>query len=372
MPTAATDLPEGVSLPLNLGLNDGTYMPEACVEVMKNNCHRLALRNYTNLDNRPLKEAIAAFDNITPDHVFLHNGSGPILKMVIPQIIRSRIKSSPRRIVRHMVSGNGYPVITPSFTYSKVPKKSAELGLTLHMVPITSENDFKLDLGEFDAKLSKADGVVYIANPNNPTGNVLVKRDDLIPLLEKYPESRFWIDEAYVQYVDPEEHPYFAELVPHYPNLFVSRTFSFAWGLAGVRMGYMVANPESAAEMESQLTGYTLGTLHEELGIAALGDKEHLPWLRKECAEQRKVLSDGITALGGIEAFPGQANFVLFRFTDGRTGEMLKRKMAEHGIAIKVLAPLAEYSYDPYFRITLGTAAENLFVVSKVAQCLAE
>ncbi len=359
----------GISLPLNLGLNDGTYMPAACVDVLTRNAHRLGLRNYTTANNDPLREAIAELDGVTPEHVFLRNGSGPILKQVVPQIISKAIKSSPRRIARHLMNKNGFPIITPKFTYSKVPAKASEMGLTVHLVELGPETGWKLDVAAIERHLKQGDSFVYIANPNNPTGNVLVTRDQIVPLLKKYPRSWFWIDEAYVQYVD-ESHRRFSDLVPKFNNLIVGRTFSFAYGLAGVRVGYMLAPPELVREMSGQLTNYRLGTLQEELAIAALQDADHLPWLREECARERQHLIDGMSPHAGVEVWDTQVNFVFGRFTDGRTGAALKARMAERGIATKCFEPFAGTTYEPYFRITLGTREENAFFLEQFAEVM--
>lgn len=359
----------GISLPLNLGLNDGTYMPASCVDVLQHNAHRLGLRNYTTANNDPLREVIAEIDGVTSEHVFLRNGSGPILKQVVPHIIKSSIKGSARRVLRHLANKNGFPIITPKFTYSKVPKKAAELGLTVHLVDIGPETDWKLDVAEIERRLMVQDGFVYIANPNNPTGNVLVTREQIVPLLKRFPKSWFWIDEAYVQYVDPE-HRRFSDLVAKFDNLVVGRTFSFAYGLAGVRVGYMLAPPALVREMSGQLTNYRLGTLQEELAIAALRDQDHLPWLREECARERKHLLEGLSRFDGIEAWDTEVNFVFGRFTDGRTGAELKRRMAERGIGTKCFEPFAGVTYDPYFRITLGTHEENAFFLEQMEEVL--
>ena len=142
----------GIALPLNLGLNDGTYMPAACIDVLQRNAHRLGLRNYTTANNDPLREVIAEIDGVTPEHVFLRNGSGPILKQVVPHIIKSSIKGSTRRVMRHLVNKNGFPIITPKFTYSKVPKKASELGLTVHLVELGPENGWTLDVAEIERR----------------------------------------------------------------------------------------------------------------------------------------------------------------------------------------------------------------------------
>ena len=345
--------------PLNLGLNDGTYMPQACVDALRRFTHRLSLRNYSSADNDALREAIARVDGVKPANIFLHNGSGPILKLVCPQLIRDRIKSSPSRVFKHLTSKNGFPIITPSFTYCKVPRKATEIGLKVHFLPVSPDDNFQLDMNLVDDTLKKGDGLVYIVNPNNPTGRVMISREQLIPLLERYPESRFWIDEAYVQYVDPATHRPVSDLVPRYPNLLVSRTFSFAYGLAAARIGYLLADSEFVRSLEKQLTDYRLGGLQEELAIAALEDPDHLGFLREECSRERQRLTESMARLAGVQVFPSDTNFVFARFTDQRLAEDLQKKLKAEGILIKTFEPILKIRYDAYFRFTLGTAAEN-------------
>ncbi len=361
---------EPVHLPLNLGLNDGTYMPEACVRVLALNCHRAALRNYPTAGNDNLRRAIARTDGVTPDHVFLHQGSGPILKQVIPELVRARIKASPLRIAKHLLAKNGYPIITPLFTYGKVPGKAVEKGLTVRAMATGPEQGFRVTADQVEAELKRGPGVVYIVNPNNPTGNVMISREELEPLIAAWPEATFWIDEAYVQYCD-ESHQRFAPLVMRYPNLMVSRTFSFAYGLAGVKAGYLLASPEIVAAENKRLTDYRLGKLVEDLCVAALNDDEHLPWLRRVCASERAVLQAGLEK-HGIEVFPSETNFVLCRFKDGRKGADLKKKLAERQIAIKVMSAFAGEGFEPYFRVTLGLAHENRHFLGAVDEILGD
>lgn len=362
--------PDGVTLPLNLGLNDGTYAPQRCIDLLRRYTERTDFRNYSTPDNAPLREAIAAADQVGPEHVFLHNGTGPILKLAIPYLLKQRVLDSPRRVLRHVVKRDGFPIITPRFTYSKVPKKAAEGGMHVDMLALDPGDDFRFDVTRLERRLERGPGLVYIVNPNNPTGNVLVQREQIIPLLERFPEARFWIDEAYVQYLDPDTHDYFGELVERYPNLMVSRTFSFAYGLAAVRIGYLLAKPSFVSELERQLTDYRLGTLQEELGVAALEDADHLPFIREQARIGREQIYAGLSRIPGLQTFPSQANFVLGRFTDGRRGTELQAKLHQRGVAIKVFEPSNGQTYDAYFRLTLGLPAENDFLLAQIADVL--
>ena len=357
-----------VKLPLNLGLNDGTYMPERCVAVLRTHCHRAAMRNYPSAGNDQLKQAIGRWDQVGAENIFLHNGSGPILKQVIPALIKQKITSSPLRIARHLATKNGYPIITPLFTYGKVPGKAADQGLTVHVMPTGPEVGFRVTADQIERHIKKQDGIVYIVNPNNPSGNVMIDRAELEPLIERYPRSTFWVDEAYVQYCEPD-HETFSSLVPKYPNLFVSRTFSFAYGLAGAKVGYVLGEPEFLKSEDKKLTDYRIVKLNEELCVAALEDAEHLPWLRQVNAEQRAILTEGL-GRHGIEVFPSVTNFVLCRFTDKRTGAELKARLAERKIAIKVMSPFGGTKFDSYFRVTLGLAHENQHFLDAVDEIL--
>lgn len=363
-------LPPGVQLPLNLGLNDGTYAPQKCLDVLRRFTERTDLRNYSTPDNAPLRETIARVDQVAPENVFLHCGTGPILKLAIPYLLKRMVLASPRRLVRHAVSKAGYPIITPRFTYSKVPRKAIEGGMHVDFLPLDPGNDFQFEVGRLERRLERGDGLVYLCSPNNPTGNVLINREQLIPLLERFPESRFYLDEAYVQYIDPREHDYLSPLVVRYPNLMVSRTFSFAYGMAGVRIGYLLAKPSFVNELEKQLTDYRLGTLQEQLGVAALEDADHLPWVREQTRIARDLVYAGLARFPGIQAFPSQVNFILARFTDGRRASELKSKLAQRGVLIKTFEPVNGETYDAYFRLTMGVPAENEFLVEQLGEVL--
>ena len=359
-----------IRLPLNLGLNDGTYMPAACVEVLQAYARneRLALRNYSvKSEHDALRAAIAKADGVTPEHVYLHNGSGPILKQVVPYLIAREIRSSPTRVMKHLITKSAFPIVTPRITYGKVPSKAHKQGLAVQMLDMGPENGFRVDPNAIAARLEKSDAFVYLVNPNNPTGNLIIDRSELEPLLKRFPRSRFWIDEAYVHFADPEEHRPMSDLVVDHPNLFVTRTFSFAYGMAAARIGYLLTQPALVKEFWGQLTDYRLGTLQEDLAMAALSDPDHLPFMRSFTRAQIAILRQGMGQHAGVETFPSISNFVLGRFTDGRTGEDLKARMLKRGIKIKELEPFIDQRYDEYFRMTLGTAAENRFYLDTFA-----
>ena len=358
-------------LPINLGLNDGTYAPQAVIDTLATFNDRLSLRNYTTGGNDPLRDRIAELDKVRRDQVFLHCGSGPILKLAIPQLVRDKILSKPMRAVRHVLRKDGYPLYTPRFTYSKIPRKAAEAGLTVHYLTFGPENNFRLDLAEIRRFLTRRPGILYLVNPNNPSGNHLIERSQVEALAKEFPESTIWIDEAYIEYLDPAEFERCSDLVARFSNVMVSRSFSFGFGMAGLRIGYLLANEAFIAKLESKVTDYRLGIVQEQCALAALNDTEHLADLQRACAAAREQLTAGLNALGGIEVFPSQVNFLLCRFTDSTKAKAFKTAIEARGVLIKVFETLGDYSFDTYFRITLGVEQENTFFLEQAAAALA-
>jgi len=360
------DLP--YTLPINLGLNDGTFCPKQCISVMQAHTSRTSLRHYTTAENEPLLEVIADKDGVKAENIYLANGSGPLLKQCIPYLIKEQIKSSPTRVLRHFINGRGFPIISGHLTYFKVPFKGMDSGLTIRLLPLG--DDMKLQVADVEAELKKQDALVYICNPNNPTGRLMMERDEIEGLVKRFPKSIFWVDEAYVQYMPPELHQPVSDLVTKYDNLLVSRTFSFAYGLAGSRMGYLLAPAKMVETFKGQVTNYRFGTLQEALAIAALTDPDHLNELREITERDRNELMEVLRSFEGVEAYDSHTHFILVRFTDDRTGAWMAEELLKRGIKIKKFPGVQQYNYDEYFRITLGIRSENQYLIEQLKALL--
>ncbi|MEL6342971.1 MAG: histidinol-phosphate transaminase [Myxococcota bacterium] len=359
-----------VELPLNLGLNDGTICPQSCIDVMQSHTARTDLRHYTSPTNQPLLDVISELDGVQPENIFLAHGSGPLLKQCIPHLVRKKIMESPRRIVRHLIRKTGFPIISGRLTYFKIPLKGIKRGFTVHLLPLGPDTGMKLRVEDVEATLKKGDGLVYICNPNNPTGQLMLERDEITYLLGRYPHSLFWVDEAYAQYIPRDEYAYVSDMVPEHKNLLVSRTFSFAYGMAGVRMGYLLSDSDRIATFNSQVTNYRFGSLQEKLASAALTDKDHLNDLREMTAAHRRQMTERLNLYKGVEAFESRTHFILARFTDGRRGQWLAEELDARGIHIKHFVPVGAHRYDEYFRITLGMQAENEYLIQQLNDLL--
>lgn len=356
---------------INLGLNDGTYCSQRVLDALKTYDSNTSLRNYPTAENKALRDAIARLCGCKPEMIYPAAGSGPILKQAVPLLVKKKIMASPMRVLKHLLSKSGYPLITPSFTYYKVPLKAMNQGLTVRLMPLLPERGYTLKGDDIRAELNKGDGFVYLANPNNPTGNVIITREELEPVIREYPESTFWIDEAYIEYCDPAAHQPMVDMVTKYPNVVCSRTFSFAHGLAALKVGYLVAPQEVVSALEAGVTDYRIPALCEHLCVEALADGQHLEFVRKTSAEARALLTDRMKKHAFIRVYPSTTNFLLCEFTDGRDAKAFAAKVMEGGYRIKSFVPVGELRFENFFRITIGTPEENAGLMDVFDQVLA-
>jgi histidinol-phosphate aminotransferase len=340
-------------------LNHGTYCSPRCAEVFAQRGERTSLRSYPLADNGDLKRALAQDAGVRPENILVANGSGPIIKSVIPFLIEQKIRRSPVRLARFLARRVAYPIITTDLTYSKVPAGAMRTGLRCVLLPLDPGQGFTLSLDALEAKLRERDGLVYLCNPNNPTGNVLITRAQLIPLLARYPESIFFVDEAYVHYLTDDEHARVSDLVTRFPNLVVLRSFSFAYGLASVRVGYAACDAAVVAQFEAKHTPHLVGQLATDLVLASLQDPTHLAFVQAETARERARLLEGLSGLPHVEVFPSKTNFLLCRARGPWTGKRVHDELLARGVKVKIFEPIGELRHDEYWRVTVGVPAEN-------------
>ncbi|MGC4086739.1 MAG: aminotransferase class I/II-fold pyridoxal phosphate-dependent enzyme [Polyangiaceae bacterium] len=227
-------------------------------------------------------------------------------------------------------------------------------------------------MAELRSRLAKRDGLAYICSPNNPTGNRLIDRSALEPLLSEFPRSFFFIDEAYVDYLEPSRQPKLADLTERHQNLLVLRSFSFAHGLAGAHVGYAITNPELVKAMTARATPHVVGRLSAELAAASLADADHLANVRAEIARGRAQLTLGMRELSGIDVFDSETNFIYARLHPGRSAADLAQALRARGLLIKTFEPVGDTRFDEYCRFTVGLPEENALLLEQLEAELAE
>ncbi|MEN8176322.1 MAG: histidinol-phosphate transaminase [Pseudomonadota bacterium] len=209
---------------------------------------------------------------------------------------------------------------------------------------------------DLDAMLSLVDGntrVIYIANPNNPTGTWLAAAD-LKTFIERVPEQVVVVlDEAYTQYVQEPEFPDGIPWIAEHPNLLVTRTFSKIYGLAGLRVGYGMGNPELLEVIARVRHPFNVGSIALAAAEAALEDESFIQRSVQTNRVGLEELMAGCAALG-LDTIPSVGNFLCVAFD--RPGRAVYEELLRQAVIVR---PVDNYGLPNHLRITVGTAAEN-------------
>lgn len=286
-----------------------------------------------------LKAILSRQHDIAPERIVLGNGSNDVLDLV------ARVFLTPGRnavFSRHAFAV--YPIVT------------AAAGARAVVTP-PRPADSTMPYGHDPEALAEAvdddTGVVFVANPNNPTGTWLTP-DEIEDLLKRVPEHVVVIlDEAYREYMDATLCPDSRALLERYPNLVVTRTFSKVYGLAGLRAGYALCHADMADLLNRVRQPFNISTAAQVVAAAAAEDRTYLQGSVELNTEQRALLQDRLEGMG-LFTLPSQANFVTFDV--GRPSTPVFEALLREGI---ILRPLAGYELPNALRITTGNGEEN-------------
>ncbi len=279
-----------------------------------------------------LRSAIADFHGVTLDEVLHGNGSNELIELLIRTFTTSE---------HHVVFGQ------PAFSMYRVAVMAHNVPFTA--VPTTAE--LVHDLDAMLAAIRPNTRLVLLDNPNNPTGT-FVGRAALERFLRAVPEDVIVaLDEAYFEYADAEDYPDGLELRHLRERLVVLRTFSKAYGLAGLRIGYGIGPAQLVNYMNRLRAPFNVGVPSQEAAIAALADVTHLQAAVSLNKEQRALVAAELEERGYVVT-PSQANFLLVDFQEPAS-ELYERLLTQ-GVIVRPIPGLVTS-----LRVTLGTAAQN-------------
>jgi histidinol-phosphate aminotransferase len=205
--------------------------------------------------------------------------------------------------------------------------------------------------------------VVFVANPNNPTGTVVPKQE-LIDFANRIPPNILLvIDEAYIEFLaDPAD--FISEIRRgQTPNLLLMRTFSKIFGLAGLRLGYGIGAPELIVALEKVRQPFNINSIAQAGALAALDDAEHMRRTRENNAQGLKIYTDAFQKLG-LEFVPSAGNFILVRVGEG---QRIFDAMQKLGVIVR---PMGGYQLAEWIRISVGTPEENERCVRSLKEVL--
>lgn len=289
-----------------------------------------------------LKMALAEKLQLAPEQITLGNGSNDVLELMA-----------------RTFATKGDEIIFSEHAFAVYPIAAKAIGATGVTTPA---RDYGHDLAAMLKAITPRTKLIFIANPNNPTGTWLDPAD-IRAFLEKVPETVLVVlDEAYIEYLEQVENT--VAWLQDFHNLVITRTFSKAYGLAGLRIGYALSHPEVADLMNRIRQPFNANSLAQAAAIAALGDEAYLEQAREVNQAGMKQLIAGAEALG-LKYIPSKGNFLTIN-VHTNAGEVYDDLLYE-GVIVR---PIAGYGLPQHLRVSIGLAEENQRFVDALATVL--
>jgi histidinol-phosphate aminotransferase len=295
-----------------------------------------------------LKQKLAAKLGVTPANLILGNGSNEVIEMAGHALLGGT------GILPVQSNETGWKpvlheVVVSQYCFAVYPIVTALFGAKLVVVPA---KNYAHDLDAMLAAITPATRIIFVANPNNPTGTTAT-REQVRRLVEAVPPHVLLaLDEAYIEFLDEP-----LDLLPDIrsgsrPNLLLMRTFSKIYGLAGTRIGYGIGHPDFLAALEKIRQPFNINSVAQAGALAALDDVKHVEKTRKINSRGLKLYAKSFRKLG-LEFIPSQANFILVRVGDG---QRVFTEMQKSGVIVR---PMGGYQLSEWIRISIGTPKEN-------------
>jgi histidinol-phosphate aminotransferase len=316
---------------VDLSSNENPYGPSPQALAAMTASQPMACR-YPDAVERSVAEAIARHHATSADRVVLGCGSSEVLKLCDAAFL------GPGRTV---VAAE--PTFEAVLYYAKVTRAEA--------VQVPLDAGFRHDLAAMARACDARTGLVYVCNPNNPTGTI-VHGDALASFLERVPQSAVVVvDEAYHHFVEDPGYRSAASMLDRFPNLIVARTFSKIYGMAGMRLGYGLASAANAQALRAQASWSTVNVAVLEAALACLADPEHAARQRELLNGSRRALCQALDRQGR-RYIPSEANFVMIEV--GGDVKPLIEAFRERGIRVG-----RRFAAMPgYLRVTIGRPEE--------------
>ena len=329
---------------IKLNTNESPYGPSPKAIAAIAGANNDLLRLYPDPNSDSLKQAIASNYQVTPQQVFVGNGSDEVLGHAFLALLKHQD-----------------PILFPDITYSFYPVYCNLYDIPFTNIPLT--DDFSIEVNDYLSHNQGKNGGIIFPNPNAPTGKALSK-DQIEDLVKSNRDSVVIIDEAYVDFGCESA----ISLVARYDNLLVVHTLSKSRALAGLRVGYAIGHPdliEALERVKNSFNSYPIDKLAMAGAIAAIEDKAYLQKISAAVMDTRKNLVADLDKLGFVTV-PSTANFVFTKHPNKDAAEIAARLREKHIIVRHFKLP----RIDQHLRITVGTNQECKALVQALKEII--
>ena len=321
----------GLTEIIKLASNENPFGPSPkVIEAIKGSLDNIS--RYPLVDAYDIRMAVAQKYGVEPDNLIFGSGSNEIIEL----LLRTYVKP-------------GEFVASPAPSFSVYGIIAQAMQTRCAWMP--TKTNFHIDLDCLLDSVTEKTRVLFLANPNNHTGTYIPEHE-LRSFIAPIPENTIIVmDAAYVEFADAKDMPDTTHWFKDYPNMVMMRTFSKAYGLAGLRIGYMIGDKTCCSMMDRVRQPFNTNMLAQVAAVAALKDEEYLQSVLQRNLEGKQYLYNKFTELD-LDYIPSQSNFILVNVGDGK-------KVFDGLLAKGVIARYMGPALGEYIRITIGTPQEN-------------
>lgn len=292
-----------------------------------------------------LRQALVKRHKVTPDQIIFGNGSDEVIILALRAFVEE---------------GDEVIIAKPSFLIYEIGAKIA--GATIKSVPL---KNFHYDLDGMAREVTDRTKIIFVGNPDNPAGTY-IPTDQLVRFLEKIRKDIIvFVDQAYFEYVLAKDYPDGIDLLKTHRNVITARTFSKMYGLAGLRIGYAVADPEVIDILNRLREPFNVNSIAQAAALACLKDQAYYRRTAKNIEKQRKYLYTEVRNLG-LQIKESVTNFILIDV--GQKSQPVSDALLKQGVIVR---DMSFWGLNNFIRVTIGTEKENKIFIKALSRTLA-
>lgn len=304
------------------------------------------IRNYPDSECASLRKVIADKVHCNESNIIVGNGSNELFYL-IPRALK------PKQGI----------LLQPTFSEFKDALSNANVKV---VEIVNDDGNFPIINTNLSSLKHIEDGMVFLCNPNNPTGQLTLKKD-ILELVKNNTKRLIVVDEAFMDFVDDDEEYSVIKVAPLIDNLIVVRSLTKFYGFPGLRLGYLVANESVVNDIKQYKEPWTVNTFAQIAGEAAINDAEFAVNARQYVTREKSFLYDGLAKINGIRPFQPSVNFILARIDNAEiTSSGIQAILIKDNIVIRDCSNFTGLS-DKFFRVAVRTREENQRLLSALS-----
>jgi threonine-phosphate decarboxylase len=347
------ELSEKYNIPLNQIIDFSVSTnplgaPKTALEIMEKNLD--CVEHYPDPNPEWLLEDIAKSLGLSAENIVIGNGSTELIYLFCEILLDNQTEA-----------------IIPVPFFSEYKAAIKRYNSKMMFLQCTPEQGFHPDLEELEKLITKKTRIIFLCNPNSPTG-VLYKKEDLLKIV-KFAAERdvlVFVDEDYIEFVENEKQYTMAEYVNEYNNLFVLRSLTKFFGLAGIRIGFGIASPDLIDVLKNTKMAWSVNSLAMFATQAAIKDTQYINESRNLISQSRNELIELFSSIPWLKVYPSETNFLLIEIIrPNLTSTKIKEELAKQGLLIRDCKDFDGLD-DKFFRVAVRKPKENKKLIDQI------